>query len=130
MRSETKDLELIQTIITRLAGNSFQMKGWNIALGSAVIGFVAAKDSHPIVAALAVVPCCTFWALDAYYLGLEKLYRHVYTRAIGLSVPDFALDAGELPAKTWREMLFRPSVAGIHIPMLIVIIVVTLMGIL
>ena len=31
---ETKHLEFIQSIIARLAGNSFQMKGWNVALAS------------------------------------------------------------------------------------------------
>jgi hypothetical protein len=130
MRTDTKDLDFIQAIITRLAGNSFQMKSWNIALGSAVIGIASAKDSHPNVAVLAFVPCCAIWALDGYYLGLERLYRNLYNRAIGLPAADFSLNAGELPAKTWFEMVFRPSVAGIHLPLLGIIILVSLTGIL
>jgi hypothetical protein len=129
MPTETKDLEFIQAILTRLAGNSFQMKGWNVALASAVIGFAATKDSHPWMACLALVPSFAFWGLDAYYLGLEKLYRTVYSRAIALQTPNFDLNAGELSAKIWGEMLFRPSVAGLHIPMLIVIVFVTLTGV-
>jgi hypothetical protein len=49
------------------------MKGWNVALASAVIGIAASKDSHPSIAVLAVVPSCAFWALDAYYLALERV---------------------------------------------------------
>jgi len=62
---ETKHLEFIQSIIARLAGNSFQMKGWNVALATAAIGFAVAKDSRPTLAVLAVVPALAFWFLDA-----------------------------------------------------------------
>ncbi len=129
MPRETKDLEFIEAIVTRLGANSFQMKGWNVGLASAVIGFAAAKDSHPTVAALAFIPCCAFWALDAYYLGLERLYRKLYNEAIALAAPDWNLNAGGLSGKVWDKMLVRPSVVGIHLPMLIAILLVTLTGI-
>jgi hypothetical protein len=125
---ETKHLEFIQGIISRLAGNSFQMKGWNVALATAAVGFAAAKDSRPTLAVLAVVPALAFWFLDAYYLALESLYRDLYKKAIAAE-PSFALDAGTVGFMKWLTAAFRPSVALLHAPMIVVVLLVTLTGI-
>src|ERR1700691_5910895 len=77
-----KHLEFIQSVISRMAGNSFQMKSWNVALATAAIGFAAAKDSHPKAAMLALIPSFVFWVLDAYYLLLERAFRDLYDDAI------------------------------------------------
>lgn len=124
---ETKHLEFIQAIITRLAGNSFQMKGWNVALATAAVGIAAAKDSKPTLAVLAVVPALAFWFLDAYYLGLERLYRALYKKSADAE-PSFNLDAGSLRPRAWLESALRPSVAGLHAPMIGVILLVSLTG--
>jgi hypothetical protein len=123
---ETKHLEFIEGIISRLAGNSFQMKGWNVALATAAVGFAAAKDSRPTLAVLAVVPALAFWFLDAYYLALETLYRDLYKKAIG--TPSFDLDSGSVKAEVWFRSALRPSVVGLHAPMIAVILLVTLTG--
>lgn len=127
---ETKHLEFIQAIISRLAGNSFQMKGWSVALATAAVGFSAARDSTPTLAVLAVVPALAFWFLDAYYLALEGLYRHLYNAAIEAVAPSFGLNAGQLNARAWFKAAFRLSVVGLHLPMVVVILLVTLTGIL
>jgi hypothetical protein len=57
---DSKPLEFIQAIIARMAGNSTQMKTWNVALATAAIGFVAAKDSKPGAAIYALVPALHF----------------------------------------------------------------------
>jgi hypothetical protein len=126
---ETKHLEFIQTIIARLASNSFQMKGWNVALATAAVGLAAAKDSRPTLAVLAVVPSLAFWFLDAYYLGLERLYRDLYKKAIS-GPPSFDLDAGSLRPKAWLGSAMRPSVAALHVPMVAVILLVSITGLL
>jgi hypothetical protein len=124
---ETKHLEFIQAIISRLAGNSFQMKGWNVALATAAVGFAAAKDSKPTLAVLAVVPALAFWFLDAYYLTLETLYRDLYKKAV--AAPSFDLEAGLVKPSGWFKSALRPSVVGLHVPMIVVIFLVTLTGI-
>src|SRR5437870_13594192 len=106
MPRDTKDLEFIQAIIARLAGNSFQMKGWNVALATAAVGFAAAKDSRPTLAVLAVIPALAFWFLDAYYLALETQYRALYKKAIG--TPSFDLDAGSIKPREWFKSALRP----------------------
>jgi hypothetical protein len=123
---DTKHLEFIEGIISRLAGNSFQLKGWTVALATAAVGFAAAKDSRPTLAVLAVVPALAFWFLDAYYLALETLYRDLYDRAI--TNPSFDLGAGSVKAGGWFRSALRPSVVGLHAPMIVVILLVTLTG--
>jgi hypothetical protein len=125
---ETKHLEFIQGIITRLSGNSFQMKSWNVALATAAVGFAAAKDSRPTLAVLSVVPAMAFWFLDAYYLSLEKAYRNLYKKAIKAE-PSFDLDALPVGFKEWLPSAIRPSVIGLHAPMIGVILLVSLTGV-
>ena len=124
--ADPKHLEFIQGVITRLAGNSFQMKAWNVALATAAIGFAAAKDSHPAAAAFAVVPSIAFWFLDGYYLGLEVLYRDLYKAAVDGTKTAFDMDAGTLSFARWLTELWSGSVAGLHLPMIAIILVVTL----
>jgi hypothetical protein len=121
-----KHLEFIQAIIARMAGNSFQMKGWNVALATAAVGFAATKDSHPTAAVLAVVPSIAFWFLDAYYLGLEWLYRDLYNGAVAGTIAPFDLKAGKLGFAKWLDVVWRPAVSCLHLPMIGVILLVSL----
>jgi hypothetical protein len=130
MSRETGHLEMIQAVITRMAGNSFQMKGWSVALASAVTGFAASKESHLSVAAFTLVPAGAFWALDAYYLALERLYRALYNKAVTQDPPTYLMNVGPVSPGLWASMLSRPAVAGIHIPMIVVIALVSLTGVL
>lgn len=74
---ELKYLDYLQAAITRMAANSFQLKGWSIGLGSVIIGLTA-KDAQTTLAWIALVPVLAFWYLDAYYLALERLFRDRY----------------------------------------------------
>src|SRR6266436_8960138 len=69
-----KYLEFIQAAISRMAANSFLIKGWSVTLGTAVLGF-SLKENNWAMALVALIPASSFWALDAYYLGLERLFR-------------------------------------------------------
>jgi len=57
---QIKHLELIQQVVSRLAGNSFSIKGWSITLVSALFE-LAAKDSNVRYAILALLPALCFW---------------------------------------------------------------------
>lgn len=120
-----KHLDFINGVIGRLAGNSFQMKSWNVALAAAAIGFAASKDSHGTAAAFAVVPSLAFWFLDGYYLGLERLYRELYRAANADRKAAYDLDAGKLSFGGWLSATLRISVAGLHLPMIAVILAVS-----
>jgi hypothetical protein len=126
MSADPKHLEFIEAIVNRLGSNSFQIKGWNVALATAAVGFAASKDSHPTAAALAVVPSIALWFLDGYYLGLEKLYRDLYLQAISGTATIYSLDTAKLTIRVWLVSLWRWSVAGLHLPMICVILAVML----
>jgi hypothetical protein len=75
--AEIKHLEFIQTVITRLATNSFLMKGWALTVAGALFGF-AAKGTDWKIALVGLMPVTAFWGLDAYFLRQERLFRILY----------------------------------------------------
>lgn len=68
---------MIQAIITRMAGNSFVIKGWSITLVAALFALGAA-NTEGLFVYLAYFPAFMFWSLDAYFLRQEKLFRMLY----------------------------------------------------
>ena len=122
---DTKPLEFIQAIIARLAGDSFQMKTWNVALATAAIGFVAAKDGRPAAAIYSLAPALAFWLLDAYYLALEFRYRQLYKGAIMIATPSYDLEIAPVDFRIMALSFLRPSVVLLHLPIVGVIWLVT-----
>lgn len=81
-------LEMIQNIITRMAKNSFTIKGWVITIVSAI--FIFAKTSNLLlILSITYLPILLFWLLDAYYLSLERKYRNLYNYV--LTIPSESL---------------------------------------
>jgi hypothetical protein len=69
-----KQLEWLQAVITRMASNSFLLKGWAVTLTTALLA-LSTKDADRTFAILAIYPTLVLWALDAYYLQLERKFR-------------------------------------------------------
>lgn len=76
-----KELDLIQSVINRMANNSFLLKGWLVSL----IAVVLALSKDTIVATnlnyfclILLLPVVVFWYLDAFFLHKEKCYRKLY----------------------------------------------------
>jgi hypothetical protein len=76
-----KEIDLIQGIITRMANNSFLLKGWLVSL----IAVVLALTNETIVATqlsyfnlILLLPVIVFWYLDAFFLHKETCYRKLY----------------------------------------------------
>jgi hypothetical protein len=74
-------LQMIQAIITRLAGNSAAIKGFAVPTLAALLG-VSISNHRAAYAALGYFVIVTFGILDAYYLALEQSYRRLYNTAI------------------------------------------------
>jgi hypothetical protein len=70
---------MLQGVITRMAGNSFLLKGWSVTLVSALFALAADKADAYFVY-LAYFPAAMFWALDGYFLRQERLFRKLYDR--------------------------------------------------
>lgn len=88
-----KHLEFIQGVISRLADNSFRMKGWSVVLVSAILVLVA-MEGRAEATLVGVVPVVMFWALDSYFLWKERQYRVLYdhVRTLAHSDVDFSMD--------------------------------------
>lgn len=73
-----KEIDLIQSCITRMANNSFIIKGWLISLVVVVLALVGEKVSLDLLCFILIVPIFSFWYLDAFFLQTEKKYRLMY----------------------------------------------------
>lgn len=84
MDYKVKHLEMIQAVITRLAGNSFQTKQWALALLGVIWGITLKKESTEPVAEcyLTCLLILMFWTLSSYYLQQERIFRKMYERAV------------------------------------------------
>jgi hypothetical protein len=74
-------LGISQSVIQRMAANSTSCKAWCIAIVSAILVLVADKGK-PGFALIALIPTVLFFALDVYYLALEKMFRNSYNNFI------------------------------------------------
>lgn len=75
--TRSKHIDLIQSIITRMAQNSFVIKGWTITIIVGLFVFLQNgnfKNNFLIY----LIPIVGFWLLDSYYLWQERLYRKLY----------------------------------------------------
>lgn len=80
-----KELDLIQGVLTRMANNSFLLKGWLISLITVVLALtkdtLASGDTFGLYLIL-IFPAVVFWYLDAFFLHREKCYRELYNWVI------------------------------------------------
>src|ERR1700692_4009136 len=106
-------LEFLQAAITRMGSNSFLVKGWSVTLGTAVLGF-SVKESNWALALIAIFPAGAFWALDAYYLALEKLFRDLWEKAVANDGATFDMKPNTLSYAHWIAAAKRPAVCFVH----------------
>jgi hypothetical protein len=123
-----KHLDLLQSVISRMASNSFALKGWSVTVTAALLG-LAAKDSSPGFAIIAFYPALAFWGLDAYYLRQERRFRALYDAVRkDVVVEPFAMDPKGFDAQVASGLctLLAGVVAGLHLPIIAAIIPVLL----
>ncbi len=118
MDAKLKYLEMLQAAISRMSGFSFVAKGWSVTLATAVMGFMV-KDGGPKFALIGVVVIALFWLIDAYYLGLEKEFRTLFSAAVATPAnPTFNMKP-EMGRCAMMRAAFRPALLMVHLPLLI-----------
>ena len=60
-------LGFIQSIISRMGGNSFLLKGWSVTLVAAIFA-LSAEHANTKFVLLAYFPVILFWILDSFFL--------------------------------------------------------------
>lgn len=80
-----KEIDLIQGCISRMANNSFLVKGWALSVFAGVTAITKGENfgSISLLICTTIVPILCFWVLDAYFLQAERKYRKMYSDRIG-----------------------------------------------
>ena len=129
MEQKLKHLEFIQGVINRLATNSFQMKGWSVVLVATILVLLA-RESKLHAAYIALAPILVFWALDAYFLRQERLYRALYNhvRTLDEAQIDFSMNVAPFKrgrGRTWPGATLSWTLTPFYTMLTIVVILGT-----
>ena len=120
-----KHMEMIQAVITRMASNSFALKGWAVTLVAALFA-LSGKDANPTYFLVAYIPVLVFWYLDAFYLMQERLYRNLYEKVRQQSEDeiDFSMNAAADEFKTEKTTIsncfLSKTILGFYLPLALV----------
>lgn len=85
MENKRQHLQMIQEIISRMASNSFIIKGWSVAFFGALFTLLISKTlriDKMYMLMVILVTVVLFWIHDAYYLNLERQFRNLYNEVI------------------------------------------------
>jgi len=63
-----KEIDLIQGCITRMAQNSFMIKGWGFTLVAALVALTAEKIGWAVICGVGIFILACFWCLDAFFV--------------------------------------------------------------
>ena len=118
MDAKLKHLEFLQSIVNRLATDSFRLKGWAVVLVSALVVLLA-REGRIEIAPVALAPAIVFWGLDGYFLWQERLFRALYdhVRQLEECEIDFSMDIGPFRtgyARTWLGATFSRTLIGFY----------------
>lgn len=118
-------LTFIQGVITRMNSNSFSMKGWMVAIVTALAAIYASDAANPcayIYFVIAIPVVIIFCGLDAYYLKMEKQYRDLYNKVLDSSEStDYNMDARVYKRTLW-EAYKSPSVWILYDAVLVLLV--------
>ena len=133
MENKYKHMDYVQSAISRMASNSFYLKGWNITIIAAIVA-LSFKESDWRIYACALVLNVVFWFLDAYYLKQEKLFRELYNKVPKISddnLVDFSMNTSEfkekvsaIPCLMIKNISITPLYLSISVVLLVLIHIV------
>src|SRR5258705_9570080 len=113
-----KHPEMLQSLITRMAGYGASFKSYCITVVTAVIGF-AFTLHRPAVAALALLPVIAFGGADAQYLRVEPRFRDVFNllrKEIWAVMPSFDINSQSAPAQSFLSAVTSWSLVWFYAP--------------
>ena len=126
-----RHLELIQGVISRMAQNSFMMKGWAVTLVSAIL-VVAHEVAGWEYLLVALLPALVFWGFDAFYLRRERLFIALYDVVRSQSDAEWNEDPFTFGTDTradgvdgWFRVCRSRSVVWLYLPMVFLIVGMT-----
>lgn len=106
-QDKIKHLEFIQSVITRMNTNSFQIKALTVTIVSALI-VLYASSNHISLIIIAIAPALVFWFLDSYYLQQERKFRGVYNDVAEIT-NEVDVNPFEMPIQKYKGGKYRYS---------------------
>lgn len=117
-------MDYIQSTISRMAANSFSLKGWNVTIVAAIVA-LSFKESDWRIYVSALFLNIVFWVLDAYYLRQEKLFRMLYNKVSKIkddNKVDFSMHTSEFK-KYVSKFVCVISIAPLYLSITIILLV-------
>lgn len=128
MENKIKHLEFIQSIINRMASNSFIMKSWAITLVAALFA-LSSKDANKNYIIISFLSVIVFWILDGYFLSRERAFRCLYDKVRNLDEKDidFSLDISEFKERknNWFWSIFSHTVLFFYASLIVVMLIIS-----
>ncbi|MCM1261723.1 MAG: hypothetical protein NC313_03300 [Butyrivibrio sp.] len=118
--AKMRHLEMILEVISRMASNSFALKGWTVTLVAGI--FTLSGDAIGTNFWFLYIPIIIFWGLDAFYLSKERSYRSLYEHVARSSQNqiDFNMDISAFSSikknKLWN-CLVSPTELLFYLPL-------------
>lgn len=107
-----KDLEFLQSLISRLSTYSAANKNYCITLTTAICG-LALTTKAPYISLFSILPALLFFFMDGRYLRSERIFRTIYDkrrREDWSTKPSFDLCYSTEDEQSLQESLFSWSV--------------------
>lgn len=127
LQAKMKHLEMIQSVITRMANNSFLVKGWCITLVSALLAFAVGKEGSPALIIVSALPVLMFWYLDGFFLQQERHFRNFYNQEITTKNANFRITPETQATETVREVMKRPTLKAFYGGTLAIVIAIAIL---
>ncbi len=114
-----KHIEMLQTLISRMAGYGASFKSYCITVVTAVVGF-AFTLHRPVVVAIALLPIFAFAMADAQYPRIERRFRGLFDlvrKQDWDSMPNFEINLENAPAELYLRSATSWSIVSFYAPL-------------
>lgn len=129
MENKIKHLEMVQNVISRMAGNSFLIKSWCVTLVSALL-VLSSRNANILFILVAFFPVLMFWILDAFFLRQERLFRRLYDeiRFLDEKSVDFSMNTSPFVERSasWLKVAFSGTLVLFYVTIVGSILIVFL----
>lgn len=119
-----KEIDLIQSCISRMSKNSFSCKSWSLTLVAGTFALVPENINKWYICIVILCIDLCFWLIDSFFLLQEQLYRDKYEwvikrRAEGNSDYLYDLDPynKKMNLKDKKRNLFKAAISPTLLPM-------------
>ncbi|MDX7953719.1 hypothetical protein P7D22_21375 [Lichenihabitans sp. Uapishka_5] len=120
-----KHLEMVQAIVSRMAGYCASVKNFCVTITIAICGYSISTKSGQLLD-FAFIPVVVFSLLDAQYLNLERRFRNLFEQ-IRLEDwnqrPTFEITLDRVPDVGFLSALNSWSIKSFYIPIFVAVIV-------